>query len=176
MTTAIRPAVPDDLPALLNLIQSAYRGDSSRGGWTHEADLIAGQRTDLATLAGILADPSHLLLIASDDAGHVMGCVELTDLGDGRCYLGLLSVDPTLQSRGLGKQLITAAEADARTRFGAGHMEMTVIGQRSELIAYYQRRGYGLTGEERPFPYEDGRFGTPKRDDLAFVVLTRALP
>lgn len=174
MTITIRPAVTDDLPALHALIESAYRGAAARTGWTHEADLLDGQRTDIDSLADSLADPGHCLLVAVQ-ADSVTGCVEITDKGDGLCYLGLLSVAPDGQARGLGKHLIATAEAEAQTRFAATAMEMTVIRQRTDLVAYYERRGYRPTGEERPFPYGDERFGRPRRDDLAFVVLARRL-
>lgn len=174
MTMAIRPAMSDDLPLLCALIESAYRGSTARSGWTHEADLLDGQRTDLDALAESLADPSHCLLIATKN-DQLIGCIEITDKGSGLCYLGLLSVSPEGQAQGLGKQLIAAAEAEAQSRFAARVMEMTVIRQRGELIAFYERRGYQLTGEERPFPYGNARFGEPRRDDLVFVVLARDL-
>ncbi len=175
MTIAIRPATADDLPALHALVESAYRGTTARGGWTHEADLLDGQRTDIAALGDSLADPRHCVLLAIAEPGKLTGCVEITDQGGGLSYLGLLSVDPSSQAKGLGKQLILAAEAAARARFAATQMELTVIRQRQELISFYQRRGYRLTGEERPFPYGDERFGQPRRDDLVFVVLARTL-
>lgn len=169
----IRLATPADLPALHALVERAYRGDSAKAGWTHEADLLGGQRTDLAALTEMLADPDQHLLVALD-ADALTGCVAVTRKTDGRGYLGLLTVDPTLQAAGLGKQLIAAAE-DAARAFGADAMEMTVIASRDELIAYYERRGYALTGERRPFPLDDPRFGLPKTRDLEFVVLERAL-
>ncbi|QMW23340.1 GNAT family N-acetyltransferase [Sandaracinobacteroides saxicola] len=169
----IRPATPADLPALDALIHRAYRGDSARQGWTHEADLLDGQRTDPETLAAALATPTETILLA-DTAGHLQGCVQVSDKGNGLAYLGLLTVDPTHQAAGLGRTLIAAAEAHARG-LGATAMEMTVIAQRSDLIAYYQRRGYALTGETRPFPHHDPRFGLPRTPDLAFVVLSRPL-
>ena len=169
----IRVATPADLPALHALVECAYRGDSAKAGWTHEADLLGGQRTDLAALTEMLADPDQRLLVAIDH-GALTGCVSVTRKADGRGYLGLLTVDPTLQAAGLGKQLIAAAE-DAARAFGADAMEMTVIASRDELIAYYERRGYALTGERRPFPLDDPRFGLPKTRDLEFVVLERAL-
>lgn len=172
--TVIRPATADDLPALHALVERAYRGNAARAGWTHEADLLGGQRTDMAALAETLADPDRLLIVALD-SDTLIGCVEVTDRGAGLAYLGLLSVDPASQSGGLGRKLIDRAEAEAATRFAATAMEMTVIRQRPELIAYYERRGYRLTGEQRPFPYGDERFGNPQRDDLVFVVLARDL-
>lgn len=172
---AIRAAQTDDIPALHALIESAYRGDAARAGWTHEADLLGGQRIDLEGLADILADPDQYLLIATRADGTAAGCVEVTDKTPGLAYLGMLSVTPHGQAQGLGKRLISAAEQFARDQLGAARMEMTVIRQRSELISYYIRRGYQPTGEERPFPYGDARFGAPRTDDLAFVVLARTL-
>lgn len=147
----IRLAASEDLPRLHPVIERAYRGDSARAGWTHEADMLDGTRTDLATLEAALADPAERLLIALDGDGPI-GCVEVTDRGDGLAYLGLLCIEPTLQAAGLGKRLIDAAEALARETFGASAMEMTVIENRAELIAYYERRGYARTAERRNFP------------------------
>lgn len=171
----IRPAAAGDIAALHALIQSAYRGDTARRGWTHEADLLDGQRIDPAGLADILTDPDQHLLVAEDANGTLLGCVEIADKTAGLAYLGLLSVAPHEQARGLGRQLIAAAQGFARDELGATRMEMTVIHQRTELIAYYERRGYRLTGEKRPFPYGDERFGQPRNDALGFVVLARAL-
>jgi predicted N-acetyltransferase YhbS len=104
----------------------------------------------------------------------LVGCVQLTAKGDGTAYLGLLAVDPALQAGGIGAQLIAACEMAARDEFGATRMEMTVIDGRTELIAYYQRKGYALTGERRPFPMTDERFGLPMQN-LEFVVLAKKL-
>ncbi|WP_137863610.1 MULTISPECIES: GNAT family N-acetyltransferase [unclassified Sphingomonas] len=151
-TVTIRPATRDDLPALHPVIERAYRGDAARGGWTHEADLITeGTRTDLATLTVIVDDPRQRLLIA-DTGNGLLGCVQVTARDEGLAYLGLLCVDPTLQSAGLGKRLVAAAEDCARAAFGASAMEMTVIDTRAELIAFYARRGYRNSGEKRDFP------------------------
>lgn len=169
-----RPAAPDDVPALHRLIESAYRGDSAKVGWTHEADLLGGQRTDEAELLDILADASRVILLAEVD-GVLTGCVQVADQAEGLAYLGLLTVDPTRQAGGLGRLLIDAAEVEAVARFKATRMEMTVIRQRAELIAWYERRGYALTGETRPFPLDDERFGLPQTRELAFVVMEKAL-
>ena len=174
MKPLIRSATEIDLPALLALVHSAYRGDAARGGWTHEADLLDGQRTDPDALAEMIADPAQLLQVAEQE-GALIGCVSVTKRGDGTAYLGMLSIDPHRQAQGLGRILIAAAEDAAASHFGATRMEMTVIRQRSELIAYYERRGYALTGEERPFPLDDPRFGIPKRRDLSFVVLAKPI-
>lgn len=172
-TIVIEPAARRDLPALHTLIESAYRGDSARRGWTHEADLLGGQRTDPAMLEAMLADADQHLLVAR--AGDTpIGCVAVTRLADSAGYLGLLTVDPARQAGGLGRRLIEAAEALANG-WGAPRMEMTVIAQRTDLIAWYERRGYTRTGETRPFPLDDARFGLPQRRDLEFAVLARAL-
>lgn len=175
MTLTITPAADADLPAVLDLVESAYRGDRARAGWTHEADLIEGQRTDLATIVAIHADPRQRLLVAHD-SGALVGSVVIEDKGDGTAYLGMLSVSPARQAQGTGRALIAAAESLAVSAFAARRIEMTVIARRTELIAYYQRRGYRLTGEQRPFPYDDRRVGTPRATDLDFAVLAKDLP
>ena len=156
------------------MIESAYRGDSARRGWSHEADLLDGQRTDLAALEGALDDPAQSLLCLRDGE-EAVACVALTDKGGALSYLGLLTVDPARQAAGLGRLILAAAEDRAASDFGASRIEMTVIAQRTELIAWYERRGYRLTGERRPFPHGNPRFGAPRRDDLEFVVLEKAL-
>ena len=172
----IRSATSSDIPALHALIESAYRGDSARRGWTHEADLLGGQRTDPVSLTEIIADPDQRILLALDDTTReptIIGCVQIARKQNSISYLGLLTVDPLRQTSGLGKHLIAAAEHAAATEFSARTIEMTVIRQRTELIDYYRRRGYLPTGEERPFPMGDERFGLPKTSDLTFVVLAR---
>ena len=170
----IDAATAADLPALHALVESAYRGDSARGGWTHEADLLGGQRTDLAALSEQIEDPAQAILVARDGAGLV-GCVAIADRGGSTAYVGLVTVDPARQASGLGRQLLTAAEDHATQYFAADRAEMTVISLRTELIAWYQRRGYALTGETRPFPAADPRFGLPQRGDLGFVVMAKPL-
>ncbi len=171
---AVRLATDADIPALHALIESAYRGESAKRGWTHEADLLGGQRTDQAQLAEATGAASSRMLGAySGDA--LVGCVQVSDKGGGRAYLGLLTVNPNLQGEGIGRMLIEAAEACARQTFGAARMEMTVIKQRPELIAYYERRGYERSGREAPFPLDDARFGLPRTRELVFIVLEKAL-
>ena len=162
-----------DIPALHALIESAYRGESAKRGWTHEADLLGGQRTDVEALAEIIADTKQTLLLMEND-GALVGCVLVAEKPGPKGYLGMLTVSPSLQSGGYGRQLIDAAEQHARG-FGATAMEMTVIKSRSELIDWYIRRGYADTGREEPFPLDDARFGLPKTRDLVFVVLAKAL-
>lgn len=172
--TLLRSAQSGDLDTIHALVHRAYRGDSARQGWTHEADLLDGQRTDLDALRDMLANPEEHLLIAEDDGGTV-GCIAVTDKGSRLVYIGMVTVDPLRQGGGLGRDLLSGAEAFARRELGAERAEMTVISLRSELIRWYERRGYVLTGERRPFPMRDPRFGLPRRDDLEFAVLEKSL-
>ena len=169
-----RAATLEDLPTLHRLIERAYRGETAKLGWTNEADLLDGQRTDVDELTGILTDPARIILVG-EEAGTMVACVQLVDEGGGRAYLGMLSVEPERQAGGLGRTMIAAAEAEVSARFGARAMRMTVIRQRPELIAWYERRGYALTGETEPFPLSDERAGLPRRQDLEFVVLEKSM-
>jgi ribosomal protein S18 acetylase RimI-like enzyme len=171
---AFRDAVTADIPALHRLVESAYRGEASRAGWTTEADLLAGQRTDPDDLASVLADPAQALLTAWRDEA-LLGCVLIADRGGGTGYFGMLSVSPTLQGGGLGRRLVEAAHTALAERFGARRVRISVFPQRETLIAWYRRLGYAPTGETLAFPYGDPRFGLPLRDDLHFIVLERAL-
>jgi ribosomal protein S18 acetylase RimI-like enzyme len=147
----IRPAAFADVPDLHRLVERAYRGESARGGWTHEADLLETPRTSAETLAGIIGDPDQAVLLAFDGE-RLVGCVQVSRLSGEVGYFGLLTVDPGLQAGGLGRRLIAEAEGWAAGRWGASRMELSVVSVRAELIAYYERRGYRLTGETRPFP------------------------
>ena len=170
----IRDAATADIPALHRLIESAYRGEASRAGWTTEADLLDGQRTDPDDLAGILADPKQGLLTAWR-GDELVGCVLIADRGEATGYFGMLSISPTLQGGGLGRRLVEAAHATLASRFGARRVRISAFPQRETLIAWYERLGYRLTGDTLPFPYGDPRFGLPKRDDLYFIVMERPL-
>lgn len=165
----LRPADPDDVSAVVALVESAYRGDASRSGWTTEADLLGGRRTGTDEVEPLIPD----LLVAVDDDGRLVGCCALVANAD-HAYFGMFAVRPGLQGGGVGSQLLAAAEAKARA-LGLARVEMTVIEQREDLIAYYVRRGYVLTDERRPFPYGDPKYGEPLRDDLRFAVLVKAL-
>lgn len=162
----IRPATPADLEQLHPVIERSYRGDAARGGWTHQADLYDRDRTDLAELAELVDGDSRLLVACRGDA--MLGCVYILDEGDGLAHLGMLCVDPQSQAGGIGKLLMAAAEDAARRIFGAERMELTVIEQRDDLIAYYVRRGYEWQGEIRPFPI-------PIEPPLKVAVLVKPL-
>lgn len=168
-----RSAVPADAAAIVALVESAYRGDSSRAGWTTEADLLDGQRTDLDEVRAGLADPSVAFCLATRH-GEVVGSVCVRVDPPELAHIGMFAVSPTLQGAGLGHALLMEAEHEALAR-GAQVAEMTVIEQRGELLAWYARRGYVDSGEREPFPYGNPRFGLPKRADLRFSVLRKRL-
>ncbi|MEW4468501.1 GNAT family N-acetyltransferase [Parasphingorhabdus sp. JC815] len=176
----IRVAQEQDIARLHSLIESAYRGDSARRGWTHEADLLGGQRTDVEALQAIVGDKgenegSDQILLLALDGRDIAGCVHLQQVDRRLAYLGLLTVDPDRQAGGLGKILLRVAERHVGENWHGREIEMTVIRQRRDLIAYYERRGYVPTGERRPFPLNDPRYGLPKTQDLQFVVLRKEI-
>jgi ribosomal protein S18 acetylase RimI-like enzyme len=166
--TDFRLATEADLPALRRLVERAYRGDTARQGWTHEADLLDDERTSDAELAAAIAAPDRRLIVAQAGDGALVGTVTLVGLPNGKAYLGMLCVDPDVQAAGLGRALLAQCDAVAQADLGATAIEMTVIDRRPELIAWYERRGYVRTGETRPFP---GAASV----DFAMVVLERAL-
>jgi ribosomal protein S18 acetylase RimI-like enzyme len=174
-TLTIRIATADDVPAIVELVESAYRGDASRVGWTTEADLLDGQRTDAEAVAETVAAASSVVLVDVDESGVLVACCQLDRADEGVAHFGMFAVRPGRQGGGVGRDLLASAERHAHSVFGAGTIEMTVIAQRGELIEWYERRGYRQTGATRPFPYGDERFGIPRRDDLHFVVLAKPL-
>jgi len=161
--------------AIVKLVNSAYRGDSSKKGWTTEADLLGGQRVDPEGILSDITKENSVILVAEDedDNNKLLGCVHL-EKREGKCYLGMLTVDPTLQKKGIGHLLVHESEAFAQY-WDCSHIFMTVISVRSELIDWYTKLGFRNTGEKRPFPYGDERFGIPKVDNLEFVVLEKKI-
>ncbi|WP_225846713.1 GNAT family N-acetyltransferase [Streptomyces sp. HPF1205] len=172
-TPTFRPAAVDDVPALVRLIESAYRGDASRAGWTTEADILEGQRTDSEGVLEVMSKPGSRL-VAVEVGGELVACCQLEHRGE-HAYFGMFAVRPELQGAGLGKIIIAEAERFARDEWGVVEMHMTVISVREDLMAWYARRGYTRTGRMSPFPYGDERFGIPTRDDLQFELLTKKL-
>ena len=176
----IAPAQDHDLAALAALVNSAYRGELAQKGWTSESYLLGGQRTDEASLrADLAANPgSALLTLRDSEDAQPHACVwvqpQNSEGARDAWYVGMVTVSPLRQAGGLGRTLLEAAETYARAR-GGKTLEMTVISVRDTLIAWYERRGYRLTGATEPFPYGDERFGVPQRDDLLFVVMEKAL-
>lgn len=169
----LRHAVLADIPSIVALVESTYRGDASRAGWTTEADLLDGQRTDADDVRACIERERSLVLLAERDG--VLGACAHVASEDGAGYFGMFSVSTSLQGAGLGKRVLAEAERIVRDAWGHAVMRMTVIDVRTELISYYERRGYVRTGLKKPFPYGDERFGIPKRPDLRFEVLEKLL-
>ena len=167
-------ATEKDVPGIVALVNSAYRGTGSRRGWTSEEHLVSGERTSADSIVAILRDPASVILLMRGQSA-LNACVHLKKEAGGVAYLGMLSVRPAMQGSLFGRHMLAAAERYVRQHFGARTVEMTVIEQRDELVSWYERRGYERTGELRPFPYHDASLGSPTREDLKFVVLRRTL-
>lgn len=167
-STTFRSATEHDVDTVVALVESAYRGEASRAGWTTEADLLDGRRTDADEVRAHLA---HLVLAV--EADELVACC-LLEPRDGHGYFGMFAVRPDRQGGGLGSRLLAEAERRAHA-LGLDRVEMTVLSARRELLAFYERRGYLQLGRTEPFPYGDERFGIPRRDDLSFVVLGKDL-
>ncbi|MDT0347175.1 GNAT family N-acetyltransferase [Streptomyces litchfieldiae] len=173
-----RTATEADVPALVALVESAYRGEPSRAGWTTEADLLDGRRTGADEVLAVLADPDSVLLTA-ERGGELVACCHLArsdgETAEPAAYFGMFAVSPLLQAGGVGGRVLAEAERRAREEWGAPRMRMKVLSARTDLIAWYERRGYVRTGRTVPFPYGDERFGVPRRTDLRFEVLVKPL-
>lgn len=182
-------AVPQNAIAISQLVNSAYRGDSSKQGWTTEADILGGQRTDPEQILQMISQPDSVILLAyaqaidiqdkidSNQASdeHLIGCCLLQNIAEARtAYFGMFAILPTLQAGGVGKQMLAYAEKFVVDKWQARFMEMTVITVRKELIAWYERRGYEYTGELREFP-TDPAFGIHKIDGIVLGVWRKAL-
>lgn len=167
----ISQATIADIPELNNLVNSAYRGETSKKGWTTEANLLDGLRIDKETLSEYFSDPKITLLKNTDETGTITGSVYLENRGS-KLYIGMFSVSPLLQGSGIGRELLLAAEAYAR-QLNIPTLTMTVISTRSELISWYERRGYNLTGEILPF-HVDKKFGIPKQH-IELAVMEKSI-
>jgi ribosomal protein S18 acetylase RimI-like enzyme len=163
-----------DIPRVVTLVAAAYgyRGEASRRIWTNEADLLDGRRTDHESVRAYIEDSQSLIVLA-ERAGEIIACAHIKQRGE-LCYIGMVSVYPELQGAGVGGAVVSECERFVRASWGCRAMELTVIRQRDDLIAWYERRGYRRTGETRPFPYGDERF-RPRRPDLEFIVLEKPL-
>ena len=159
-----------DICSLVTLLDSAYRGEDSKQGWTSEADLFIGnKRTDEATISKLITKPGSVFLKYTNEDGSIEGCVYLHKK-ESRLYLGMFSVAPTVQGKGIGKKLLAAAAEHAKQQ-RCSSIYMTVITVREELIAWYERNGYRRTGKVLPFPVDE-RYGIPTQP-LEMVVLEK---
>jgi len=168
-----RTANRGDVNAIVALVQSAYRGETSRAGWTTEADLLDGQRTDADEVSALIDGPGSRILLC-EQGGALLATAHLQKHAR-VCPFGMFAVRPDLQGAGLGRAMLAEAERIARDEWHCREMQMRVITLRTELIAWYERRGFQRTGIFGVFPCGDVRFGIPKRDDLRLVVLSKAL-
>jgi ribosomal protein S18 acetylase RimI-like enzyme len=155
-----------DIPQIVDLVNSAYRGETAKVGWTTEADILGGQRTDPGGIEEMILKPGARIELGLDTENRILGCVYLEHKEDS-LYLGMLTVNPHLQSKGIGKELLLRSEAIAQ-ELGLSQIILEVISIRSELIAFYERRGFQRTGATSPFPEHDPRFGLPKTKGLIF--------
>ena len=161
------------------LVESAYRGDASRAGWTTEADFLEGRRTGPDEVGACIARPRSQILLAENGSAstgdrQLLACAYVAD-ENGVGYFGMFSVQPALQKTGIGNAMLVEAERIVREEWKLPTMQMTVIDIRVDLIPWYERRGYRRTGITKPFPYGDAHFGIPKRDDLRFEILEKFL-
>lgn len=170
---AFRTATLQDVANIVELVQSAYRGDSSRNGWTTEADFLDGTRTDTEEVSDIIQAADNVILLGQHH-NQLLASVHIQKQNEA-AYLGMFAVHPALQNAGLGKALLAEAENLARHLWQSRRMQMTVITLRHELIAWYERRAYLRTGIHKPFPYGIARYGAPRRDDLLLEVLEKTL-
>ncbi len=167
-----RRAERHEVPAIVALVNSAYRGESGKQGWTTEADLLDGQRTDIQEVSRLIEMEDSLILLG-ELGQEIVASVHLEKHEEG-VYLGMLAVRPRLQGLGIGKQMMAEAEDKAAREWGAEKMLMAVIHLRHELIAFYQRRGYARTGRVKPFPTSE-KFGIQKVPGLLLEYLEKPL-
>jgi ribosomal protein S18 acetylase RimI-like enzyme len=167
----ITKATLQDIPSLLTLINSAYRGETSKKGWTTEAHLLEGKRTTEEELTAIILDPKNTFLKFTEN-DKIIGSVLLVEKGH-QLYVGMLTVSPELQNAGIGKKMLAEAETHAKT-FGLSTLSMTVVSVRSELIAWYKRHGYVETGEREPFPSSDIHINISDKP-LEFIFLEKKI-
>ncbi len=182
----LRQANNNDVDALEQLLNRCYR---QAEGWTNEADLVGGIRTTQAELAAVIADPKHYVFIypktdnnARDgqETGELLGCIAVdmktSESSGNHAYIGMFAVYPELQGVGVGHVILQAAETFANRHLQSSvqpsRLKMSILSHRPELLAYYERRGYQLTGVAMPFP-EDGNNGEPKRKDLQLLELEK---
>ena len=167
---AFRTASPADAEAIATLVNAAYRPEPGASGWTHEAHLVAGNRSNANQVIECIAKQGSCVLLGLHGS-DIVACVHLEKNGDDG-YIGMLSVEPTLQGTGIGKQMLAYAENHAKTIFACKKLVMVVITARTELMSFYLRRGYKKTGSVTDFPQALGA-GTPKHSGLKIEQLEK---
>ena len=167
----ITKATLQDISSLNILINSAYRGETSKKGWTTEAHLLAGKRTTEEELTAIILDPKNTFLKFTEN-DKIIGSVLLVEK-EHQLYVGMLTVSPELQNSGIGKKMLAEAEIHAKT-LGLSTLSMTVVSVRAELIAWYKRHGYEDTGEREPFPSSDIHINISDQP-LEFIYLEKRI-
>lgn len=170
MLMTLREAIASDASEIAALVNAAYRPSPQCGGWTHEGDLVAGNRTDYEQLLSILESESRLLILCHEQA--IVACVHISQNNDLTADIGMLAIKPSIQAQGLGKRMLLHAEQFATERFGTKRFQLCVLSARPELIAFYERRGYQRIGEVEHYPSHAG-IGQPLIDGLQVIKLTK---
>ncbi|MDD2802451.1 MAG: GNAT family N-acetyltransferase [Methylococcales bacterium] len=172
LTLTFSKAQQQDAEQLAALVNSAYRGEVSRQGWTTEVDLLDGRRTEAAELERLIADANSIILLCKH-ASELVGSIHL-ERNVEQVQFGMLAVNPSLQGRGIGKQLLQSAELAAQQAWPVNTFIMAVISSRHELIAFYERRGYRRTGITKAFPVNPALW-TAKVADLQLEFLEKSV-
>ncbi|HXH75000.1 MAG TPA: GNAT family N-acetyltransferase [Bacteriovoracaceae bacterium] len=148
-------AIPADAVEISNLLNSAYRGEGSKVGWTTEADLVSGERTDAVKIESLIKEAgSHFILCIDIESKYIIGCVHVKQENSETAYFGMLAVRPNLQANGIGKALIRQVQEFAISK-DHKQIRITVINLRDEILAFYNRLGFMFTGREEVFPLGD---------------------
>ena len=149
----------NDVPALENLINRAYRSKDGASSWTNEAHLLEGNRTDPDHLRELIETPNSMILLCCSSNDELIGSVHLIRSKD-HLYFGMLAVDPVYQSKGVGRFLLESAKEFAGSN-GLSQINLTVLSTRQELIDWYTRSGFRIVQTDLPFPNTE-RFGKPR--------------
>ena len=169
MDISFRYADTDDVDALHSLIERAYRGEEALKSWTSEASLLNAPRTSPKELREMVSSDNQRFVVAELD-DRLVGCALIERRGaDG--YFGMLTIDPRMQTAGLGSKLLARIEADVRDLWRCTAMTLRMVNLRSEMIAWYERRGYALTGHRDPFPFD--LHPAAGRSDFDFVEMRK---
>jgi len=169
MQVALRQAALSDIKEIADLVNQAYRPASQLRGWTHEADLVSGDRVSLEQLLALFGVASRILVLCHEH--RIVACVHLRHKGRASC-IGMLATHIDFQDRGLGGLMLMHAEEYAVEHFDADTFCMSVLSARPELIAFYERRGYIRTGEQEDYPLAAG-VGLPRVNDLYVICLAK---